>query len=443
MTPKPSRILAGTQSRSSSRIVWKQSLLLIALWVVSCVCSSSLRAESDDEDEAPKVQPAEMNARVKIGTVRAGKMPVMLKAMGVFAPRQQSPASVVSRLAGIVASVEVRDGQEVTSGTVLLRLDPRAAQSALNKAKAGLRSAEADLRKATDGGLDLELEDLDLEATQAEVAASQARQESERQSALLADHLVSEKSATLARQAMEDAERRAKAAKSKAKNFKTTGRSAELARLQSAVDQARAEVALAELDCACVVIRAQQSGRIAGLKASVGGAVEANAAVAQVIGVATTVLRIYVAPRDAESVRLDNRVTAQSSSGKESLSGRIVSIGGALDPETGLTLIEAQLEVTGVKSPRIGEAVFAEIETANVAEGWIVPASAVTVEDDRAFVFKVDENQIAHALPVTILARTASEVAVAGEGLSEGPRIVVDGNYNLPDGARVVGETKR
>jgi len=412
------------------------------LFVLVVLFSSWLKG-SGGEEEPREISSSDMNVRVKTVTIKTGEIPVTVKAVGFFVPRMQSPALVVSLIPGIVSKVEVREGQTVEAGTVIIRLEPRKSEIALAKAKAGLRLVESGLQKATHGGLDTEQSDLDLAAKQAEVTAEQARLEAERQKTLLADHLASEKAAFDAEKVLEEAERRAKAAKEKADIFRTFGREMELAQLEASVEQSKAELAAAELDHEAVEIRAPQSGRISGLKVNVGGAVDDKTVLAQVIGEHTTALRCWLSPLDTEDIRLGASVIVRTVTSKEPLSGRVVSIGAELDGETGLVPVEAQLDPNQSGPARIGETVFAEITTQSNVKGVVVPISSIVVEDDKASLFTVDNKQIAHAVPIKILARTASQAVVSAEGLVAGAKVIADGNYNLPDGAHVVEEPSR
>jgi multidrug efflux pump subunit AcrA (membrane-fusion protein) len=121
----------------------------------------------------------------------------------------------------------------------------------------------------------------------------------------------------------------------------------------------------------------------------------------------------------------------------------VVSIGAELDGETGLVPVEAQLNPNQSGPARIGETVFAEITTQSNVKGIVVPISSIVVEDDKASLFTVDAKQIAHAVPIQILARTASRAVVSAKGLVAGAKVIADGNYNLPDGAHVVEEPSR
>jgi RND family efflux transporter MFP subunit len=431
----------------------------MVLAIIGLVSITAVRA-LEEEEEGPAIPPGEMQARVRIETVHEGELPVQLHAIGTLVPRRQNPTSVVALTDGVVTSVEVRDGQMVNSGTVLVRLDARSAKNALAKAQAALRGAEADLNKAMKGGLESEQATLDVAAAQAEMVERQTRKESERQAALLAEDLTSEKAATIARQTWEEAQRAARAARDKAGYYRQSGRSSELARVQAAVEQARAEVRAAQLDMGGAVVRAPQRGRVSRLDASVGRVVAAGSVVAQVMGTSASALLVHLAPADADRVRIGAPVAIRNSHAAAIVpqatsataasrplaarppisAGTVVSVGLELDPETGLVPVEVYLDAKAAPL-RMGETMYTDIATSTPARGLLVPLSAVSFKDDAASVFTVDAKNIAHETPVQVLTRTADQAIVAGEGLADGMRVIVDGNYNLPDGAHVVDQS--
>lgn len=378
-----------------------------------------------------------MSVQVKVTHAAKGEMPVAFKALGEFGIRLQTPAKVVSRISGIVTIVEVVEGQDVTAGDVLVRLDDRPKKNALARARAGLTSAESELTKADQGGLEMQQSDLHLAAKQAEVAAQQAREEVTRQATLLASHLTSQKEAILAQKQMEETAREANSATAKANLFRSIGREMERALLVAAVGKASAEVADAEIELEATVIRATQTGRLAGFNTGMGATVTAGAEIAQVVGCETTNIRLWAAPSEVREVSPGAKVTAKRSGQDNPFTGIVASIGGGLDPATGLVQLEAVLEGEISPPPRLGEVVLADVTTHEEVTGVLVPDSALVLEDDRALIYTVDGDSIAHAVPVKVLARNAASAIVAADGLAEGALVITDGNFNLPDGARV------
>jgi multidrug efflux pump subunit AcrA (membrane-fusion protein) len=428
--------------------IFGRKFILAMLFVSACLffsvflssCTNKEGGGEAADEETDEVSPADMDVQVKTAKIEIGEMPVMIKAVGVLLPAMQSPALVVPLTPGIVSKVEVTEGQPVEAGAIIIRLDTRKADNALAKAKAALNSVESELQKASSGGMDIEQSELELDAAAAEATAEQAQLESDRQKKLLAEQLTSARAAFDAQKALEEANRRAKAARDKAEIFRNSGRTLELAQLKASVEQAKAELAGAEFDRETMNICAPQSGRISGLKVNVGSSVDDKTILAQVIGEQTTVIRLHISPRDIDNVQMGASVSIRPISSKEMLSGRVVSIGCEVDAETGLVAVETQLNPGQSGSVRIGETVFAELETKLKVKGFIVPASSIIIEDDKASLFTVDDKQIAHAIPVEILTRTADKAVVTSETLQAGAHVIVDGNYNLPDGAHVVQE---
>jgi RND family efflux transporter MFP subunit len=73
------------------------------------------------------------------------------------------------------------------------------------------------------------------------------------------------------------------------------------------------------------------------------------------------------------------------------------------------------------------------------ADAVVVPASAVTLEASNAHegtVMVVDAQNVAHETKVTVGIRTTDKIEIV-EGLQGGETIVIEGNYALPDGAKV------
>jgi multidrug efflux pump subunit AcrA (membrane-fusion protein) len=432
------------QNHRKSLIFHSFSYLLCSIFCLAFLSScTNKEGGSEVEEDTQEVVPAEMDVQVKTAKIETGEMPIIVKAVGVLMPAMQSPANVVSMTGGIVSKVEVTEGQIVKAGTILIRLDSRKADNAVVKANISLRLVETDLQKATEGGLDIEQSDFDLEAKDSEAAAQQAKLDADRQKSLLAEHLTSEKAVLDSEKTLEEADRRAKAAKEKADLFRRSGRQIELAQLQTAVEQTRAELDAAKLDRDMLDIRAPVTGRISGLNVNVGSAVDEQTILAHVICEQNALVRSWLSPVDTEDIELGASVTIQPVSADGLISGKVTSIGSELDPDTGLVPVETKLDPNQSGLSRIGETVFLEITTKLKAKGFIVPASSIVIEDDKASIFTVDSNQIAHAIPIEILTRNTEKAVVSSEGLKNADTVIIDGNYNLPDGAHVINQPQQ
>jgi multidrug efflux pump subunit AcrA (membrane-fusion protein) len=425
----------GSAHGLSSRIPlhWALIFLLAALG------PTPGRAE-DEKEGGSTVPTSETQAMVKTVPLREGTLPLTLHVLGRVGSTRQTPAVIMALSGGAVSRIAVRDGQRVTSGTVLLCLDARAAQAELRKAQAELTLAERELRYGDASGLAQQQEELDLAARQGQVKAEQAQREAERLGKLLGKALVSEKAATVARQEAETARREAEAAVRKAELFKRSGKALELDRLRAKVDEARAAARLAELELEAMTVRAPLAGRVTRVHVAAGQLVEKGAALVELEASQGVGASFALAPALAARVRPAMAFLLHDEATSRSFRGTIIAVGGGLDADSGLVRVEGVLELAGGAAPFLGETLVGEIITGRSPRGMIVPETALSVTDEGAAIHVVDGGQKAHATPVKVVATGGGEALVQGGGLKAGQPVVSDGNYNLPDGAGIKQE---
>jgi multidrug efflux pump subunit AcrA (membrane-fusion protein) len=412
-------------------------ILIVPAFFLLYLLLNPLILKSQEEEEGESAALEEMEAQVKTEPLKSGELPVVLAAMGTCIAGHQSPAIIISRIQEVVKEVNVLDGQQVESGQIIAHLDDRVARANYEKAKAEFQTAEMDLKNAENGGLDVMQGELDAAARDATVAADQAKLQSNHEDELLAERLTSERAAKDARSAMEIALIKATSENKKAEMFRSGGRDMELKRLKAAYTQAQAELNAAQLNLDSTVIRSPLKGRVGGLNLTVGTPTDTMAVIGHITGENTIAFRLWVSPQDAQKLTVGFPASIYPLLSKESIVAKIISIGGGMDDETGLVPVEAQPVEKNTGNLRIKEAVTAEITTSINAWGFLVPVSSITLEDDKASVFLVDDKMIAHAVPVNILSRNAEQAVIEGESLKEGSIVIVDGNYNLPDGAHI------
>ena len=410
-------------------------LIVPAIFILYILLHPAFLKSQEEEDES--ANPEDLEAQVTTAPLKTGELSVIMKATGTCISDPQSSVAVVSRIQGIVKEVDVLDGQQVEKGQIIARLEDIVVKGNYDKALTALQTAEAELKNAEKGGLDAMQAELDLSAKDASIAADKAKLESNHEDELKADKLSSEKAATDAKAAMELAVKKSDDEKRKAELFRSEGRDMELKRLKAAVAQARADFKSAQWELDSTVLRAPQKGRVGGLKVSAGIPVETSAVVAHVNGAGSLAYRLWISPRDAKEMTLGYPVTIYPILSSNAISAKIVSIGGGIDEEIGLIPVDARPVDENLEDMRINEAVTADITTGQYASGFLVPVSSITISDDQASVYLVDDKMIAHAVAVTILSRNEEQAVIVGQSLKEGSQIVIDGNYNLPDGAHI------
>ncbi|HEY7544588.1 MAG TPA: efflux RND transporter periplasmic adaptor subunit, partial [Blastocatellia bacterium] len=118
-------------------------ILCIALTLAGC------KSHTDDTPPAPVVA-------VKIAKVEAADLQLSVRAPAVIFPRQQ--ASVSSRIAARVRTLNARKGDQVSAGQTLAQLENSDLIAQRDEAKAVVRDADASLQKMTAGTLPTEIE---------------------------------------------------------------------------------------------------------------------------------------------------------------------------------------------------------------------------------------------------------------------------------------------
>ena len=126
---------------------------------------------------------------------------------------------------------------------------------------------------------------------------------------------------------------------------------------------------------------------------------------------------------------------SESRVGATAVPGTIAFVENTVDLATGTILAKAAMKNA---DERLWPGAFVAVQaTLGVqSDAVAVPAAAVQIGQQGAYVFVVKDNNRAGLTPVTV-SRTAAGFAVLAAGLSGGERVVVDGQLRLVDGALV------
>jgi RND family efflux transporter MFP subunit len=138
-----------------------------------------------------------------------------------------------------------------------------------------------------------------------------------------------------------------------------------------------------------------------------------------------------IEPADRLRVRPGQTVRLQALSGGDKLQGKVLRVDGVLNPKT--RLIDADISVpTGAVVS--GEAFQADIDVGEY-QGWVVPHDAVLTDARGAYVFQVSGSK-AVRVDVKLTGGGGGSDVVTGP-LDPAKKLVVQGNYQLSDGATV------
>lgn len=341
-------------------------------------------------------------------------------------------ANLGSSVMGRVVSLTVREGDRVTAGQVLARIDPVQAESAVASAAAAVQALEADAGGAEDG----------VKAAQAEVDAAVARQVQAdlaliRVKDLAASGLLPKAELDAATAAADTAGAQVAAARAALARAKQSQDAASRRVAQGRADQARVRDQLAKTS-----ITAPINGVITRLSVEEGEMVvmgvqnQPGTILMTISDLSEVNAEVKVAEADVLRLTLGNpaRVTLDAMSGT-AFDGRVVEIGASALPQTSAQAAAREFKVTvrldgDIATLRPGLTCDTEILVAERKNILAVPLQAVVQRDGRSGVFVVRDGRAVFT-PVTT--GLIGGLTIEVEGVDEDSTIVAGPFQTLRD----------
>ena len=332
-------------------------------------------------EHAPTV-PVSVSPAVRIDA------PAVVAANGVVEPVQT--VAVEAQVGGTLTEVSFQEGQEVSEGQVLFRIDPRPFEAALRQSEAALARDHAQ--------------------------AQNAQREAERYKALVAKDYVTQSQAEQAQ--------------------------AQAASLVATLQSDSAAMENARVNLGYTTIRAPISGRTGSLLVRRGNLVKPNGGPLVVINQLQPILvRFPVTARDFLALRrrvatgpVPVRVTASDSTVLPE-QGSLTFLDNAVDSLTGTVTAKARFNNSS-RALWPGEYVRVAVQL-DVHSGAIaVPTTAVMNGQEGTYVYVVDAEKNAHVRTVTP-GQAVGDLTVIERGVQPGEQVVVDGQSRLVPGAKV------
>jgi membrane fusion protein, multidrug efflux system len=361
-------------------------LALLALLAGSGVYWYSTRGAG----EARAGRPAK-RASVPVSVVTAAKqdLPIYLTGLGVVQP--VLTVGIHSQVDGKLQEVPFTEGQRVNKGDVLAKIDPRLFQAALDQAKA---------KKAED---------------EAQLVA--AEKDLTRFKTLVAKSFETEQNVDL--------------------------QVAKVDQLKATIDADAAAIETAQTQLDYTTIQAPSDGRIGVRLVDPGNVVHASDAGPMATLVSTnpiTVLFTLPAPSldDVRQAMTDGAivVTAYDQDNQKVLStGKLMMVDNVIDQTTAMYRLKATFANTDERLWP-GEFVNARLLLQTRLDTVAVPSTAVQRGPDGLFTWVVSENNTATVHPIEV-GPTTGDLTIITSGVSDGDRVVTDGQYKLEPNAPV------
>jgi membrane fusion protein, multidrug efflux system len=356
--------------------------------ISACIAAVALSAIAACSKKDPPRQPT---VPVSVTTVKRASVPYVVTANGVAEPMQT--VAVESQVNGILNRVTFAEGQPVQAGQVLFEIDSRPYVAVLDQARAQLARDQA--------------------------MAVSAQRDAVRYAALVKEGYVTGSQADQAE--------------------------ANAASAAATVAADRANVQKAALDVANTTIRAPISGRTGSLLVRQGNLVKANSTPPLVVinQIQPILVRFSIAQSQFPDIQryyrggnaLQVRATPSEGSGVPLL-GTLAFVDNNVDSTTGTVLLKARFSnPEGTMWP--GQYMSVALQLYVDPNALTLPSPAVLTGQQGTYVYTIDTAGTARQRPVQV-ARTVDTVTVIASGLTDGERVIVDGQSRLVPGSKVV-----
>jgi membrane fusion protein (multidrug efflux system) len=371
-----------------------------AALAASVACAVLMAGACGGSETAAPAAESRPPAAVAVAPVRGTDEPVTVEATGSFQPDESS--DVAPESSGRVTAPPVDVGQFVKEGAVLIRIQGVNANLRLDEARAAVTRVEANLKLA-------------------EARNELAQITTKRNTTLMDKGLVPQ---TVADEARTQAV--------------TAAAAVHVAR--ASLEEARAQLALAQKAVTDVVVAAPFSGYISRRRVSLGEFVQPSTAVVTLLRIDPLRLQLTIPGVQARQIKVGQTVAARvDSAPDEVFHGRITAINPAIAAESRSFIVEARVpNPKAVLKP--GMFAVATIDQGRTDRALLVPKRAV-IEDVNTNSFRVyviDKDNRARLRVVQLAARQPqADTTKLLTGVKEGERVATSNLADLYDGAPV------
>jgi HlyD family secretion protein len=383
---------------------------------------------------------------VRTELARRGVMPETVEALGRCEALPDRIATLTPAVEGHVHELFVKHGDAVKKGQPLVALDETVARADLAEKTAirdGLKASLAVLKSLPRRD---ELAPGELAVEQARVAVDRARAVAEGLQGLRGNNLASKPQLFDAEKAVEAARLQQKTAEATLHAMIIGPRPEAVAEAEGRIKTADAVVAISQAHLDYHTIRAPIDGTLDSLTCRIGQTIAIGSPIGEVVDTRQVFALVWNPSRSASPVHVgqlarvasaDSDGSARGSSGREKdeMTGKVAFVGQVADPQSGNLPIRVLVD-----NPKgrltIGESVRVSIVVSEQKEVLQVPSAAI-LDLGEGPVLSVVRDGKAVVLHPEVGSSHDGWVGVSSTDLKEGEPVIVDGGYNLPEGAPV------
>ncbi|MFP4020493.1 MAG: efflux RND transporter periplasmic adaptor subunit [Halanaerobium sp.] len=340
---------------------------------------------------------------------------------------------LTARVQEEVEDVKVKVGEEVEKNDILVELNKRSIDLDILQAESSLASARANLQSTIDGA---QKEEIEQQEAQLEERKSNLKLEEDnyhRQKQLHEEGHISQRELDQAENSLTVARSGYLSSLKSLELLKAGATEAEIEAEESQVQEAEVSLEKAEIEKERSSITAPISGIVAELKAQEGEMVPEEQ-VAIVTDISEIELTAYVNEVNINDLKEGEKANISFKSIDREFEGVIESI--SPRTEEGRNSYPVKIIVDNPEHViKAGMNAQVDLQTARAEDVVLVEQSAVVEEDDKHYVFVVDDSEVEKR--EIELGLENEELAEINSGLEAEEEVVTLGNDNLSDGNKV------
>ena len=325
--------------------------------------------------------------------------------------------AVSSQIVGTVESVEVAEGQRVTKGQPLVRLDSRELKSSLLQAQGAVAQAEAHMRQLEELTLPVARETL----KNAQATFLNARQTLDRASALARSGFETRVALDTAQKDLDISRTQVRSAELQVYTSSASG--SDYVTGQTQLDQARANVTTAVSRLGYTTISAPRDGVLITRNVERGMVVQPGTALLGLAPDGETQLLLQIDERNLSKLALGQPAVASADAYAEQRFAAVLSY---INPSIDIMRASLEAKLTVADPPaylRQDMTVSVDIEVARSDNALILPARSVHDTLSGAPWVMGVKNGRAYKQPVRVGLRGGTQIEIL-EGLAEGDRVL-------------------
>ncbi len=350
-----------------------------------------------------------------------------------------SDVSVITMVRGIVIDDRISEGQRVSKGQVLYRLDDDSYRFSMLQAEASVQLARENLRKIQNITRPEEIRRLEALAGEAQANLNKARGDAQRYGELYREGAVSLSQKESVDLSLAAAGAQAEVADENLKQARSGARKEDIAQARASLAQAEASYRLAKDVWEDTTIRSPISGIVSSKEIFEGDTLEAGMPMCEIVDLSSFRIDLGVTGSDIPGLIPGGTASIALDDDRKTYQAVIENVGVKADERTGTFPVILRMDNPDnekeVPTLRAGMDVTVSIIRKRIPGVLVIPTSSLLRETEAAAVFVVKNGTAAKK---AIHLGAANEVeAVVAAGLDPGDLLVIVGQHRLKPGDMV------